>query len=179
MEREITLRGGRKVLVRDLRENDDVFDMARFINEFVDEGAFITIDKKLTPEEEADWLRGKMEEIKKGNTISWTVLFNGKRVGGCEARRGRDKKRNAVDVGITLSKEFRGQGLGYQLLSMLIKEIKERWAPSVIWLSRLEGNEHANALYKKLGFVECGRLPKAILHKGKQIDEIFMCLRGT
>ena len=49
MEKEIRLKNGKTVLVRDIRANDDVFDLTRFINEMVDSKEYLLADEKQTP----------------------------------------------------------------------------------------------------------------------------------
>ena len=176
MEKEIRLKDGRTVLVRDVREDEDVFDMARFINELVDEGSFLTTGR-MTPEGEADWLRGKMREVAEGHCIMWAAMLGDKRVGACEARRGKGAEAKSAGMGIALSKEVRRQGLGTQMLSMLIEEVKKQWSPAAISLFRFDANEPAKALYEKIGFVECGRIPNALTHNGKQMDKVLMVLK--
>ncbi|MCK4327941.1 MAG: GNAT family N-acetyltransferase [Candidatus Diapherotrites archaeon] len=177
MEKEIRLSDGRTVLVRDMRADEDVFELSSFINELIEEGAFLTEDTPVPPEREGDWVRGKMKEVEEGRCMIWCVFLDGKRVGGGEIRRPKNAERNAASMGIALLKDVRGQGLGHRLMSMLIEEAKKQWQPAVIYLFRFDANEAAKNLYEKLGFVECGRIPNALSHGGKQMDKVFMVLK--
>lgn len=176
MEKTIALNDGRNVLVRDLRANEDVFELARWINEFVDEKAFISIDEKQSPEQEAAWLQRKISEIEKGETFHWCVFLNGKLVGFIEGRRGTLKEKDNCSFGIGLSREVRDQGLGRQLIQSAIKEMKKRWKPKNIYVEVVADNERAVALYKSCGFTEFARFPNWINHFGEYFDKLVLLL---
>lgn len=177
MEKEIRLKDGCTVVVRDLRENDDVFALAEYINAFIDEKAYLLVDKKLTPEEEADWLRGRMAKAGKGELIDWRVWLGGKCVGGIHAERGPWKRRDNVELGIAFSKEVRDQGLGRMLLTLMIAEAKRRWKPHNIYIGAFAKNARAIHLYKSLGFREFATFKGHNNHFGEYIDEIWMVLK--
>lgn len=177
MEKEITLKDGREVLVRDLQANEDVFDLARFINEFLEEKAYLSINKVVTPEEETEWLQGKMKDMEKDMMIDWRVFLDGKVVGGIDAwKAGKLKESGNVEMGIALSKEVRGQGLGSQLIKLMIEEIKTRWKPKNIVIAYYAANEGAGKLYRSLGFKEFARFPNWVNHFGEYNDKIYLVL---
>lgn len=70
-EREVVLRAPQ------WRDLDDLLD---FINSLIDEGADIARDKKVTREEEADWLGRRLANIEKGAEIGIVAEVGGK---GC------------------------------------------------------------------------------------------------
>ena len=179
MEKKLKMKNGKTVVVRELRPNDDVFELTRYINELIEEKAFILMDEPITPEAEADWLRGKMKEVEGGGTIDWRVFLDGKLVGGFEARRMKMKRRDSVEFGIALLKEVRGQGLGRQLLTFAIAESKKRWHPHRLYITALGKNERAIGLYKSLGFKEVARVPDINNHFGEYMDEVWLMMEGV
>ena len=79
-------------------------------------------------------------------------------------------------LSIGLLPEARCQGHGRRMMDMAI-----RWAadqPSLFWivLGVFAGNHAAHALYKKLGFVEHGRIPDRFRIHGQSIDDVDMLL---
>ena len=63
-------------------------------------------------------------------------------------------------VGITIAKDYRGEGIGKILMQSLLDEA-ENYIPQlrIITLGVYEDNPPALEMYKKLGFQEYGRFP--------------------
>lgn len=84
---------------------------------------------------------------------------------------------HAFELTIAVHEGFQGMGLGTELLSHLI-----HWARSNPKVERVElrvraSNTRAIALYKKLGFIEEGRLIKRLkIGPGSYLDDIAMAL---
>lgn len=84
---------------------------------------------------------------------------------------------HVVDLTIAVHEGFQNRGLGTKLLSHLI-----RWAQSNPKVERIElrvraANTGAVALYKKLGFVEEGRMIKRLkIGPGTYLDDLTMAL---
>lgn len=84
------------------------------------------------------------------------------------------KLRHRGSMGIAILKEVWGMGIGTLLMNEILT-----MAP-VIGLEQVElgvvaGNERALNLYRKMGFAECGRVPRAFRYKdGSYQDEICM-----
>ncbi len=172
----LTLKDGRTVEVRPLQANDDVFDLARFINELTEEKAHFTMNMPFSPEEVADWLRNEMSEIEKDECIHWRVFLGGKNVGWTHAKRGKWKENGNVELGIGLSKEVRGQGLGKNLMEAMVEEARKRWDPRNVYLEMSSGNDRARRLYTSMGFKEVARLKNWINHYGAYMDKVVMVL---
>ena len=56
-----------------------------------------------------------------------------------------------------------------------MKTLAKRLHLARVWLSVFEGNTPAEHLYKKMGFVECGKVP-GWLQEG-YVSEVFMTLK--
>lgn len=118
------------------------------------------------PTAEPDWYRG-------------FLLFSGKTpVGELSISGGRLlSERHRGTIGMGILDGHRGRGHGERLLSAGIA-----WAaadPVVEWLDLgvFSGNERAQRLYTRLGFVETGRVPDRFRVDGKKITDIQMSLR--
>nr|WP_173108112.1 GNAT family protein [Bacillus sp. KH172YL63] len=77
-------------------------------------------------------------------------------------------------IGITIGeREARGKGVGYQAMKYLEKEIHKQGLKR-IELGVFAFNEHAQHLYKQLGYKEIGRVPDFTFWNGKMWDDIRM-----
>lgn len=83
------------------------------------------------------------------------------------------------DLGISVVKDFRNEGLGNVLIKELLGLAKERLGLKIVTLAVFENNRRARHFYRKIGFVECGRIPKGIYYRGEYIDSVMMCLELT
>ena len=59
-------------------------------------------------------------------------------------------------------------------MEAVLKEAKKLKGLKIIDLGVFGNNPVARNLYKKMGFIEYGNLPKGILHKDKLVDHIYM-----
>ncbi len=78
-------------------------------------------------------------------------------------------------VSVYVRPEARGRGAGDRLMQTVIDEARG----TVVQLELGVGtrNAPARALYARHGFVEVGRMPRALCHGGRYVDEITMMLR--
>jgi ribosomal protein S18 acetylase RimI-like enzyme len=76
-----------------------------------------------------------------------------------------------------VERPYRGRGLGRALMEACIDWARQQ--PSLSWvdLGVFEGNDVAEALYRKLGFTELGRTPDRFRVDGLQITDITMVLQ--
>ena len=146
-----------------------------FINTFVDERAYLTIQEKATLSQERRWLEKTAREIDRGEKLALLLLVGGKIAGNCEVRRGEtpDQMHN-VTFGIAIRKEFRGVGFGELLLQCGIEAARKRFSPRNMWIDHYAKNRVAAQLYKKVGFVEVARLREYHLHYGAYDDKVLM-----
>ena len=161
MEGKIVYQGkskkGTEIIIR-YPEPTDTQAMTDYINTLSDERTFITYQgEHETLESETKYLVGQIDKIRKKRCIQLLVFANNKL------------------IGISVGKKFRGEGIGQILIENVIKEaIKSLPDLEIITLGVFSGNIQALNWYKKLGFVEEGRLPNgAKLENGYQ-DHIYM-----
>jgi len=80
----------------------------------------------------------------------------------------------SMRVGMYVKPEYQGMGVGGMMMERL-KVLAKRLHLSNVWLSVFEGNTAAEHLYKRKGFVECGKVP-GWLQEG-YVNEVFMTLK--
>lgn len=85
-----------------------------------------------------------------------------------------DVMQHSMSLGMYVKPEYQGIGVGTMLLENM-RTLAKRLHLSRVWLSVFEGNTPAEHLYKKTGFVECGKVP-GWLQEG-YVSEVFMTLR--
>jgi ribosomal protein S18 acetylase RimI-like enzyme len=76
-------------------------------------------------------------------------------------------------LGIGIKAGYRGIGIGTQIMQTLMEESKKAGL-KILVLDSFATNKEAQALYKKVGFRETGRIPKAVYKNGKYIDMVRM-----
>ncbi|MCH9611936.1 MAG: hypothetical protein S4CHLAM102_04130 [Chlamydiia bacterium] len=74
---------------------------------------------------------------------------------------------------IVLDPEFRGRGIGTQLMEELMKLAKEKFQITLLHLEVYKGNP-AIGLYTKLGFKEYGVQEKFLKEKTGRVDKVLM-----
>ncbi len=176
-EKLVKLKDDRIAEIRFLSPKDQTHEFQQFIHEIIDENAYIIHSKKPTLKEEEKWKQTELEKQKKGDGLLLVARVDGKLAGTSGANRDRGKASHHVMIGIALAKEYRGVGLGQALLRTNIEMSKKLLKPKVISLDVFAPNKPARALYEKVGFVQFGLLPKALLYKGRFVDRIFMMLK--
>lgn len=87
---------------------------------------------------------------------------------------GMDSHEQYATMGIYLGKDYRGHGYGKEAMQLLIDYAFNTQRFNAIHLEVYSYNTHAIEVYKKMGFVECGRWHKARYHLGEYHDIILM-----
>lgn len=174
-EEKITLKDGRVLTVRSAEERD-AEAMLDYVRKTSEETHYL-----IRYPEEIDFTLDKEKQIigdiLNAEDAAWFVAFDGDRaVGNCAISRHGDriKVRHRCDLAIALEQAYCGLGLGTQLMTMAV-HLAEEMGFEQLELGVYADNERAMALYRKMGFRECGRLPGAFrLKDGTHIDEITM-----
>jgi putative acetyltransferase len=84
--------------------------------------------------------------------------------------------RHAATLGITVAKEYRGQGLGTRLMEQVIAWARQGGVLTRIELEVFVRNEGARRLYERLGFQVEGCKRRAIFREGQYLDDLVMGL---
>lgn len=165
----ITTKSGKKLTVRPPRA-EDVQQLLTFINTLIAEDTFIVMaGKPVTIEEEADWLRGTLKDIRNREAITLLVFDGEKLVANSGIRKQLRRLSHVGIFGITVAKDYRGDGIGEQLMRLVLKEAKDIGIEIAV-LEVFGSNEIACSVYQALGFTKYGSLPKALTFRGQLID---------
>jgi RimJ/RimL family protein N-acetyltransferase len=154
-------------------------ELLKYINTLSAEDTFITFSgEQLTHKEEAEYLASVFVQMDLGHGV-WTQCYiNNELVGVCEVSRAneqRERTKHVAKFGLTIKKEFRQDGIGFNLAHLTIENAKEHVQDlRIIFLLCFAENQAALKLYHKLGFKEVGRIPKMLYRKGEYSDEIEM-----
>ena len=168
-------RDGTVVVFREPRPSDAKLLMD-FINAFVAEPmSGLLINKRVRLKEEKAWLRGWLADIRSRKGVMLLVEADGRIQGNCTVSRLVWKSSHMADAGIALSKDFRGRGIGEALMKETIELARKRMSGlEMIQLKAFDYNERALELYKKLGFVVVGRVPRANKEGKDYYDDVLM-----
>jgi len=171
-------RNGRTVTLRALKW-EDLDDLVVFINKLVEERGTnsdlgIVADKRQTKEDEAEWLSRQLTGIETGNVISVAAEVGGRVVANSEVTRGAysDTSRHGY-LGIAALKEYRGLGIGFEMMKTLVRESRKTGLKTV-QLEVFGNNAQAIHVYEKTGFRRVGRVPKKIRRGRRFIDAVLM-----
>ncbi|MBR3294970.1 MAG: GNAT family N-acetyltransferase [Clostridia bacterium] len=173
---EFTLKDGRTAVMRSPVEND-IQDMLSYLYRSSGETEFI-----LRYPEECD--RYTYEDEKRlfesldvsENQTMIIVTVDGRIAGASTiAWSSYEKIRHRANVSIALLKEFWGLGIGTRVFEELIRIAEKNVNITQMELDFVEGNERAEALYRKMGFQITGYTPGAIrLRDGRVLGEYKM-----
>ena len=111
------------------------------------------------------------------NSLFLVAESNGQIVGQLTLEGGRRRNvRHSAVLGITVAREWRGQGIGRRLMEQAI-----RWSRDGRLLTRIElhvfaRNVGAIHLYRALGFELEGRRRGAVIRDGEPLDDLVMAL---
>ena len=170
--RHFTAKDGRQVTLRTPRW-EDLDDLTEFINSLVEEGADISRDKKVTREEEAEWLGRRLADLENDKIFFMVAEIDGKVVANSEIGRKEGYSSHVGGVGIGIQEGYRDIGIGTEMLETLIAQAEEMGL-KILTLGVFSSNDRAIHVYNKVGFRETGRIPKEIFKDGKYVDHIIM-----
>ncbi len=166
--REFVAKSDKRVILRKPRW-EDLDDLLGFINSLVEEEADIMRETPVTREEESDWLGKYLASIEKGEMIGVVAEVEGKVAANSEVGKRRGFQSHVGFLGIAVKKEYRGMGIGTELMKTLIEESKKAGL-KVLVLEVFDSNKVAKGLYTKMGFKDAGKIPKGVFKKGRYID---------
>jgi len=172
--RRFVAKDGRGVVLRKPRW-EDFGDLLELINSLVDEGASITLNKRVSREEEADWLGKKLASMEKGEAIFIVTEVGGKVVANSEVTRMIGAMSHVGLLGIVIRSAHKGIGIGTEIMKAIIEESRKAGL-KVLVLDVFDTNDVAKSLYRKMGFKEAGKIPKGAFKGGNYIDLVRMTL---
>ncbi len=124
--------------------------------------------------EEAEWFGREQKEILEGNRVTVVAEEGGKLLGMATVWRlnSHAEHRHGGELAIHVLPGARGKGIGEQLMNEVLKLCVGKF--EMVRLTVWSINERAQKLYRKHGFVECGRLPRAIKRGDRYMDQVMM-----
>lgn len=157
-------------------QKSDLKEMLRYINELSDEKTFVRYQgEHETLESETKYLSSRLESIESKRAVHLLALSNNKLIAAADVHM-KDKTEKHIGIlGISVAKDFRGEGLGKLLMELILKEA-EKEIPNlkIVTLEVYSTNDIAQKMYEKFGFERYGLLPKGITRNEKFEDAILM-----
>lgn len=179
MEGKIVFEGlskkGSKILIRYPAAND-ASAMYEYINTLSKEQTFIRFQgEKVSLADEIKYLKSQLKRINKKQTVQLFVVHDNKIIGICAVDMKDKTESHEGRFGLSIGKEFRGEGVGSLLMQLTLEEsLKNMSQLKIITLGVFSNNSLAMNMYKKFGFIEYGRLPKGVFHRGQYVDHVYM-----
>ena len=151
---------------------DDVNDYTKWMNDRRVTDNIHSTSKVITTIGEREWVEKLMS--RGGHTFAIVSKEDDKLIGNCGLM-DTDYKDGTSTIGIFIGEEeYRGKGLGAEVISLLLDYGFNELRLHNIDLAVFDFNERAIACYKKLGFKEYGRRHECYFLDGKWHDEIWM-----
>lgn len=179
MEGKIIFEGktkqGENYVIRCIQSGDAEM-MCNYINELSKEQTFISFQgEQVTLENESKYLESQLKRVKNRTSVHLIIVANNKSI-GISSIDLKDRTSSHEGVfGISISEEYRGQGIGKILMQAVIDETEKNLSNmKIITLGVFANNPHAIKMYEEFGFKEYGRLPKGFLRKGNYEDHVYM-----
>jgi ribosomal protein S18 acetylase RimI-like enzyme len=158
-------------------ERGDLRALWEFINSLSKEQTFLLVQgEEISLQDEEHYLTRQIDSIARNQAVQVLALSKGALIGNADiSLLDGGSQQHVGGLGIAVSQEFRGQGIGRLLMETVISEAT-RHLPGLqmITLQVFGNNSTAIALYKSLGFTEYGRLPRGFKHRGKYVDDVYM-----
>ncbi len=172
---EFISKSGKKIVVRDLTLND-VDCLFDYITELGKEDTYILVNPEslVTYEEEVEYVAHSVDKIANKKMIKLLAFCGDELMGVLDVTVQARRKQHIGMLGITIKKAYRGDGIGKKLMQIALKEAEVKLGLHQIILGCFANNAVGLTLYNTLGFKEYGRLPRAVRHQGKYVDELLL-----
>lgn len=156
-----------------------VDQLLMYINALSAEDTYVSFSgEQLNLKEEASFLANVFVQMELAQAIYLFCLVDGKVVGICGIEpvpEFRHRSKHVGAFGLSIAKEYRGEGLGYELANQTLLEaaqfIKDL---EIVILTCFANNIPALTLYEKLGFVKTGQTLKMLQWHDQYIDQVQM-----
>ena len=169
---EITIKNGQKCIIRNGTFEDGPEVSTFFTTTHGETDYLLSYPEESTRDDEkqSNYLK---ETTESDREIELLAIVDGKVVGmaGFNAIGSKYKVRHRAEFGITVSKNYWGQGIGKAIMNACIECAKEAGYIQ-LELDVVADNTRAIELYKKLGFIAFGRNPKGFQSKYSGFQEL-------
>lgn len=166
---------GRDFLIR-YPKFEDTENMLTYINALSSEQTYVLMQgEPKTIEDEKEFLTKSLKNIKEHKGIVLLACAGDLIIGITNLEMQTGVASHVGDIGVSIAKEYRGEGIGSLLMDVLLNEAEANIPQlKIVTLGVYEDNEPALDMYKKLGFQEFGRLPQGLRRKEKYSDHLYM-----
>lgn len=166
---------GKNILIR-YPNLKDVLEMNNYINSLSKEKTFVRFQgEQYSLMEEKKYLKEILTRVKNNQEVYLIVLFENKIIGASSIDLSDGAELHVGNLGISVLKNYRNEGIGDMLLYKIIEEAKSNLKNlKIVTLSVFENNKIAQDFYIKFGFKIHGRIPKGIYYQKKYYDNILM-----
>ncbi|HEX9261709.1 MAG TPA: GNAT family protein [Candidatus Bathyarchaeia archaeon] len=166
-------RDGRKTVLRTPKW-EDLDDLLELINSLVDEKAEIYITEKFTREAESEWLLKVLSRLEKDEQFFLAAEVDKKVVALSDFQvEGGNEEHRVGAIGIIVRSGYRNLGIGTEIMKTMIDQAAS-FGLRTTTVNPFATNKRAIHVYKKIGFVETGIIPKRHVRQGRFIDEVIM-----
>lgn len=172
---QLTTKSGRQITLRQ-PQPDDAQLLFNYNHTLEIEDTFTLLNPSfpVTLQEETDYLSAILKRLRAKWQVMYLAFDHGLMIGSGQVTVQGRRRMHVGNFGISLLKTYRHDGLGEQLSRLIIAEAKEVLHVTLITLDVFANNETALNLYRKLGFIDYGRLPNGLKYKDHFIDSILM-----
>ena len=164
---------GRNVVLRTPKW-EDLDDFLELINSLVEEKADILVTQKFTREAEAEWLLSSLSRLEKDEQFFLAAEVDKKVVALSDFQvKSGDEEQRVGAIGIIVRGGYRDIGIGTEILKTLLEQAP-LFGLRTVTICPFATNKRAIHVYRKVGFVESGIIPKKHLRQGRFVDEVIM-----
>lgn len=174
-EKTVFLKNGKTCLIRRAEERDAEI-LLEYLKATSGETPYMIREPeevRTSVEEEVEFIRKNREDPR---SLMLLAFVDGKHAGSCSfgGASERNRMRHRCTVGISLYRDFWGQGIGTALMNEILAGAKTAGYEQAE-LEVVSANEAAVGLYRKLGFEITGTIPCAFKYRdGTYADFLFM-----
>jgi len=160
---------------------EDLEEMVKYINGVSKEDTYTTFSgETINKDGEMYYLSEMIKGMEMQNSVYLTCFVDNVMVATCTILRDLQSRKRSYHVGIfgvTVSRDFRSEGIGEEISKYTIIQAKEKIPGlKLLTLNVFGPNSIAKNLYTKLGFAEYAKLTNGVWYKEGYIDEIKMFL---
>jgi RimJ/RimL family protein N-acetyltransferase len=169
---------GKNITLRYI-EDTDAEALCQYINTLSQERTFIRFQgEQIALEKEREYIKGQIKRMNQSQTVQIVALCDNSIIGVSGLDMKDRVEKHVGELGISIAREYRGEGIGKLLMDAVLKEAEANIPNLQIEvLDVFSDNANAIAMYEKFGFVEYGRLPNGLRHNDVFVDDIKMYRR--
>jgi RimJ/RimL family protein N-acetyltransferase len=172
------IRGGVEIVIRSALPEDAEPQVAFAREMFRTSPMVLRLPEEftMTVDEERTFIQAHLD----APTSLFLLATHTREIIGCASVDGQARRKIAHQavIGMGIGEAWRGRGVGDALMRTIVAWGEANPTVEILTLGVYAANEHAVRLYRRHGFVEYGRLPRALRHPGgEEYENIDMYRR--